>query len=135
MFYRDLHLKVDSYALVISNQQNIFETISRHLDCDHLNKNGWTAVSALLEFIVSLATDLASDFNQYFFASFNLLEKLLVTRDLTLLENIFTCLSRLIKLCNRFLRLDMSKTVDIFISMVGNEKVRHGLNYSMSKYF
>ena len=123
MFHRDLGLRVDSYALVIANQEKIFETLLRHLERDYLNQNTWNAVPALLEFVVSFSTDLVTDFHQYFYRTFDVLKNLLVTKDLGLLENIFTCLSRLIKLCHKFLREDMQKAIDIFVSLVVKEKV------------
>ena len=75
LFYRDLRLRVDSYALVVANQETIFATLCRHLEASHLDSVGWTAVPALLEFFVSLATDLASDFHKFFHAAFDSLKR------------------------------------------------------------
>jgi len=83
-----------------------------------------------LEFVVSFATDLVTDFNQYFFETFEVLQSLLGKQDLKLLENIYTCLSRLIKICNRFLREDMMKTIDVFIKIFRNEKREHVRNFA-----
>ena len=40
MFYREIKYKMDNYALIIHNQQFIFETILKHLDLSHLNNVG-----------------------------------------------------------------------------------------------
>ena len=39
MFTRDLGIKVDSYALVIVNQEMIFKTLCRHISLKHLEEN------------------------------------------------------------------------------------------------
>jgi hypothetical protein len=40
MFYRDIKYKIDNYALIIHNQQFIFDKILKHLNPEHLNKTG-----------------------------------------------------------------------------------------------
>lgn len=62
--------------------------------------------------------------------SFESLERLLITRDLPTLESIFTCLSRLVKLSNRYLRDDLAKVVSIFIRLVSNEKREYIRNFA-----
>ena len=76
---------------------------------------------ALLEFFVSFSTDLASDFNKYFFQTFENVCALLKTQDLQLLEHIFTCLSRLIKLSQRFLRDEIERSLRCFVDLVSND--------------
>ena len=72
-------------------------------------------------------------FNAHIFnvkQSFESLERLLITRDLPTLESIFTCLSRLVKLSNRYLRDDLAKVVSIFIRLVSNEKREYIRNFA-----
>ncbi|CAG5097928.1 Oidioi.mRNA.OKI2018_I69.XSR.g15294.t1.cds [Oikopleura dioica] len=118
MFTRELGIKVDSYALVIVNQDMIFNTLCRHISLKHLEENSRLALPALLEFFVALSTDLASDFNKYFFKTFDRVCDLLKTQDLELLEHIFTCLSRLIKLSQRYLREEIFRTLRSFVELV-----------------
>ena len=50
----------DNYALVVHNQQLLVDTLILHLSVEHLEKNGWLAVPALLELLVSFSMNIFS---------------------------------------------------------------------------
>ena len=130
LFYRQIKFKMDNYALIINNQEFIFSKMMDHLRLEHLNKNGWLAVPAIMEFLVAFATDLASDFTKYIYRCFSTLSALLSTRDLEMTESIFTCASQLIKINNKFLLSDLSNVINVFTDLVTAHKREHIQNFA-----
>ena len=130
LFYRQIKFKMDNYALIINNQEFIFSKMMDHLSLEHLNKNGWLAVPAIMEFLVAFATDLASDFTKYIYRCFSTLSALLSTRDLEMTESIFTCASQLIKINNKFLLSDLSNVINVFTDLVTAHKREHIQNFA-----
>ena len=130
LFYRQIKFKMDNYALIINNQEFIFSKMMDHLRLEHLNKNGWLAVPAIMEFLVAFATDLASDFTKYIYRCFLTLSALLSTRDLEMTESIFTCASQLIKINNKFLLSDLSNVINVFTDLVTAHKREHIQNFA-----
>ena len=121
---------MDNYALIINNQEFIFSKMMDHLSLEHLNKNGWLAVPAIMEFLVAFATDLASDFTKYIYSCFSTLSALLTTRDLEMTESIFTCASQLIKINNKFLLSDLSNVINVFTDLITAHKREHIQNFA-----
>ena len=76
-----------------------------------------------MEFTVAFATDLASDFQSYFYKMFGTLKTLLVTKNLELMESVFTCASQLVKLNSKFLISDLSSVIPVFVDLVRTYKV------------
>ncbi len=89
---------------------------------ENLKREGNGAQNVVLELIVSLARDLQTDFYPYFSDIFVCLKDLLNTTDTELIENIFVCLTFLLKYLSKYIIKDFAHNYKLLSSLLTSKK-------------
>ncbi|XP_067674264.1 small subunit processome component 20 homolog [Haliotis asinina] len=116
-FQQEISEKVHTFPQLVHNEESIVEALKRHLLIPNT-----MAYEPLLDLVVQLARDLQADFYKHFHDMFYILVQLLnsITKDVDVLEKLFTCLAYLFKFLWRYLVKDIEKVYGMFSALLAS---------------
>ncbi|XP_046556646.1 LOW QUALITY PROTEIN: small subunit processome component 20 homolog [Haliotis rubra] len=116
-FQQEISEKVHTFPQLVHNEESIVEALKKHLLIPNT-----MAYEPLLDLVVQLARDLQADFYKHFHDMFHILVRLLnsITKDVDVLEKLFTCLAYLFKFLWRYLAKDIKEVYGMFSALLAS---------------
>ncbi|XP_071112967.1 small subunit processome component 20 homolog [Haliotis cracherodii] len=114
-FQQEISEKVHTFPQLVHNEESIVEALKKHLLVPNT-----MAYEPLLDLVVQLARDLQADFYKHFHDLFHILVQLLnsISKDVDVLEKLFTCLAYLFKFLWRYLAKDIKEVYGLFSALL-----------------
>ncbi|XP_061662596.1 small subunit processome component 20 homolog [Syngnathoides biaculeatus] len=116
-FVKEVSNKSQSFNMLVFHQKSIVESLKTHLEV-----KSSLAYEPLLDLVVQLARDLQADFYPHFPEFFTLITAMLDTKDMEVLEWVFTCLSYLYKYLWRLMVKDMDNIYSLYSTLLEHKK-------------
>ncbi|KAF0294971.1 Small subunit processome component 20 [Amphibalanus amphitrite] len=128
-FQNELGPDVQSFAQLLHRKDEIIELLKKHLSVENS-----LALQPLLALLSALARDLRADLGPQFPALFELLCRLLDTRDPERLQWLFTCLAHLYKQLWRHLVANIEQTYRMYRQLLSGGRPDHVVRFAAESF-